>query len=486
MNPLEHLLRAGRAEPGQALFEDADRSLSAAELMEDAAALAAALRDRGVGRGDRVGIALGRGLDAARAVYGVLGAGACYVPLDPSSPPARLRHIARAAGCRLLLGRGGTPGWAQGLDWLDPAAASTTAPAAPPVAVRPEDIAAILYTSGSTGTPKGVAIPHRAVRAFADWGRDTFGLDSGDRIASLAPLHFDLSLFDLFTGPAAGATTCFVPERLKLAPARLVDWLAGQRITTWYTVPSLLGFLALKGGLAQRDLGALKRILFAGEVFPTARLMTLAEQLPHTRLYNLFGPTETNVCLYWPVQRGRLEAGCAIPVGVPACGAELRIDPASGELQVRGPCLMAGYWRDGAPRPVFDEAGWFATGDRVSRNDRGEYLFHGRLDRMLKSAGYRIEPAEIEQVLNAMPGVSGAVVLGLEDAVSGTRLAAAVAGDGLGQAALRAWAAERLPAWMRPAYYVLLDSLPVLPNGKTDHQRLRRCIEEELAACPTT
>ena len=484
MNLVGHLLQAGQPGPDPALFEDGDRSLTRAGLAESAARLAAALRRRGVGRGDRVGIALGRGLDAARAVYGVLWAGACYVPLDPSSPASRLGHIVRAAGCRLLLGRGAAPDWAQGADWLD-ADAPATGAVEPPVAVQPDDLAAILYTSGSTGAPKGVAIAHRAVQAFADWGRDTFGLDGGDRIASLAPLHFDLSLFDLFTGPAAGATTCFVPERLKLAPARLADWLAGQRITTWYTVPSLLGFLALKGGLAQRDLGALERVLFAGEVFPTARLMALVEQLPHTRFYNLFGPTETNVCLYWPVQPGRLEAGRPIPVGVPACGAALRIDAASGELLVRGPCLMAGYWRDGVPRLPLDAEGWFATGDRVSRNERGEYLFHGRLDRMLKSAGYRIEPAEIEQVLTAMPGVGGAVVLGLDDPVSGTRLAAAVAGSSLRQAALRAWAAERLPAWMRPAYYVLLEELPVLPNGKTDHQRLRRFVEEELAACPS-
>jgi len=484
------LARLSRVQPdgdSRIVFEDDERSLSVVQLLERAASLGGLFRSRGVEPGDRVAILLDRGLDATMAVYATLWAGACYVPVDRSSPVQRMRYVVQAAGCRLVVGAGLAPDWPAGAAYLDLNEVSAS-PAGGIEAHQagPEEIAAILYTSGSTGTPKGVAIPHRALLAFADWGQKTFGLDAGDRIASLAPFHFDLSLFDLFTAPCAGARTRFMPDRLKLSPARLADWLVEHRISTWYTVPSMLGFLSLKGGLENRALSGLKRILFAGEVFPTRRLKALIRQLPDTAFFNLFGPTETNVCLYWPVDPARLVDERPIPAGIPACGAEIRVDPQCGELLVRAPCLMAGYWRDGRPHLPVDEAGWFATGDRVSVNPAGEFEFHGRLDRMIKRAGYRIEPAEIEQVLNRMEQVTAAAVVGLDDPVSGSRIVAAVAGRNLGQQTIRAFAGANFPPWMRPTHFLLLDDLPVLPNGKTDYQSVLRAIEQEFVTCPSS
>jgi acyl-coenzyme A synthetase/AMP-(fatty) acid ligase len=309
----------------------------------------------------------------------------------------------------------------------------------------------------------------------------TFGLKRDDRIASLAPFNFDLSLFDLFAAPAAAATTCFIPGPLKLVPARLVEWLRQQAISTWYTVPSMLGLLTLKGSLDKQSLPRLRQVLFAGEVFPTPRLQQLCAFLPDTDFYNLFGPTETNVCLYWPVDRGCLDGTQAIPVGRPACQAELAIDPEQGELLVKGPCLMSGYWQDGRAVPVLDAQGWFHSGDRVSLNAAGEYDYHGRLDRMIKSAGYRIEPAEIEQVLRAAPGVLQAAVVGVPDPLSGTRIAAAVAVEGVDRSSLQAHASRQLASWMRPSFYLLVKDLPFLPNGKTDYQGITRAIEQEMS-----
>lgn len=483
MSPTTHLQRLCERAPRQILFAESDRQMEAQELYARAASLAAQLRARGIGPGSNVALYLPRGLDAVAAVYGVLLAGACYVPLNTSCPGDRNRFITRDAGCRCVLVNDTEPAWTgeAGLDTIDVAAMPNLPPVDDAAAVLDaEDRAAILYTSGSTGRPKGVVIAQRAVAAFSDWGVSTFGLSCNDRVASLAPFNFDLSLFDLFAAPAAGAATYFIPEELKLSPSRLADWLRQHAISTWYTVPSMLGLVTLKGGLDKNGLPSLRQVLFAGEVFPTPRLRQLCALLPDTDFYNLFGPTETNVCLYWPVDRTRLDESRPIPIGGPACQAELSVDPEQGELLVKGPCLMSGYWQAGMTKPVLDAHGWFHTGDRVTVNAAGEFEYFGRLDRMMKSAGYRIEPAEIERILRAAPGVLQAAVVGVPDPISGTRIAAAVAVEGADRASLQAHASRQLAAWMRPSFYLLVKDLPFLPNGKTDYQGISHAIFQAI------
>ena len=484
MTPIACLQQLQKSAPRQVLFVEADRQLDAQSLLARAATLAAQLQAQGIGPGSNVALYLPRGLDAVVAVYGILLAGACYVPLNNQCPDNRNQLIVQDAGCGCVLVNDTAPSWLcdAGLDVIDVAAVAEW-PAVADFMLQGNtgDCAAILYTSGSTGRPKGVVISLRAISAFTDWSVSTFALNRDDRIASLAPFNFDLSLFDLFAVPAAAATTYFIPEPLKLAPARLVDWLRQQAISTWYTVPSMLGLLTLKGGLDKQGLPRLRQVLFAGEVFPTPRLQQLCALLPDTDFYNLFGPTETNVCLYWPVDRERLDGTQAIPAGRAACQAELTIDPEQGELLVKGPCLMSGYWQGGRAAPVLDAQGWFHTGDRVTLNAAGEYDYHGRLDRMIKSAGYRIEPAEIEQVLRAAPGVLQAAVVSVQDPLSGTRIAAAVAVEGADRSSLRAHASQQLASWMRPSFYLLMKDLPFLPNGKTDYQGISRAIEQELS-----
>jgi len=484
MMPVARLRQLARQSPAQVLFSAAGTDLDAAGLNDAASRLAAQLCASGVTTGDNVALYLPRGLQGVQAVYGILMAGACYVPLSAQFPAERNRFIVQQADCQQLVVAGAAP------PWLEDAAVTVinieSLPAAPlhelPAGQPATANAAILYTSGSTGQPRGVVISLRAIAAFWSWCVSSFGLGRDDRIASLAPFHFDLSLFDLFAAPAAGALTCFIPDELKLAPAGLVAWLGRMAITSWYTVPSMLGLLTLKGGLDQQPMPRLRQVLYAGEVFPTPRLQRFCALLPGVEVFNLFGPTETNVCLYWRVDRTRLQGTQPLPVGAPACAAELMIDAGQGELLMKGPCLMSGYWQDGRAVPAVDAGGWFHSGDRVSLNDHDEYLFHGRLDRMVKSAGYRIEPAEIEQVLTAAPGVVQAAVVGIPDAISGTRIAAAVAVAGADRAALQRHAVSQLASWMRPSFYLLLERLPCLPNGKIDYQGLCHIIKGELSA----
>lgn len=475
MRLLGDFLRQCRERPDALALAEGDQHLSYRQLLDRASAVAAALARWGIGPGQRVAIHLERGASAVWAVFGVLLAGACYVPLDIKNPPARLAFIVEDAEPAAVLGLGEPPSWLAGPHWLDLAGlANDEAPRCP---VAAGDPAAILYTSGSTGRPKGVVLSHGAIAAFAEWAADLVGLIPEDRIVASAPLFFDLSTFDLYAVLGRGASLHILPPALTMAPARLSAWLREHAITGWYTVPSLLAFLAWKGNLAETPLDSLRFLLFAGEVFPTPALLRLAEFLPETRMYNLFGPTETNVCCHWPVERARLDPQQAIPIGTAAAGAELRIDQDTGELWVRGPALASGYWSGGMQAlPLKD--GWYPTGDRVSRNARGELCFHGRLGRMLKCSGYRVEPAEIEAVAHALPGVKACAVVGVDDPAAGQRPGLAlVLEEDVVPAEVRRALGQQLPAYMQPARLTVLEALPCLANGKLDYLRIKALLE---------
>jgi amino acid adenylation domain-containing protein len=475
---LTPFLHQCQQQPDTLALQEQDRRVGYRQLLQQAQSIAAALQAKGVQPGQPVAVHLDRGIDAAIALFGALLAGSCYVPLDLKNPAPRLGFIVADAEVQAVLGLGSAPAWLDESLWLDINACTATIPT--PVEISAESLAAILYTSGSTGQPRGVALSHGAIAAFASWAADLQALSPADRIANSAPFFFDLSTFDLYAVLGAGASLHFVPAGLTMAPARLSAWLSEQAITGWYTVPSLLAFLTYKGNLAQTPLAALRFLIFAGEVFPTPALIDLAANLPQAALYNFFGPTETNVCCYWPVARKRLVAEQAIPIGLPAAGCELQIDADTGELWVRGPTLASGYWRDGRVQSFLNADGWYATGDRASL-EQGEYRFHGRLGRMLKCSGYRVEPAEIETVVNAIVGVKGCAVIGIDDPTAGQRPALAmVLAKDMTIAEIRKMLSQQLPAYMQPCRYLVVDELPRLANGKLDFQQLRVYMETQV------
>jgi len=381
------------------------------------------------------------------------------------------------------LGEGEAPGWLEGVAWLNMGAIDSSAARYGNVqsdvaAASPSDLAAILYTSGSTGQPKGVALSHSAVSAFAQWAGSLLALGPEDRIASSAPFFFDLSTFDLYAVLGRGASLHFVPPGLAFTPARLSGWLQCQAVSGWYTVPSLLAFLAYKGNLAQTDLSALRFLIFAGEVFPAPALIDLAQELPHVALYNFFGPTETNVCCYWMVDRERLRPDSPIPIGIPAAGDELLIQEETGELWVRGPTVASGYWTEGRLQPFVNDEGWYATGDRLSRDVTGGYRFHGRLGRTLKCSGYRVEPAEIEVAIQRIPGVRACAVVGVQDPAAGQRPALALSLQApLTLAEVKRELQRAVPAYMQPCRWLQLDEMPRLSNGKTDYVKVLDLLE---------
>lgn len=512
------LARSAERFPDRPAVVDGDRTASYAELDAAANRLGRMLSDVGVDHGDRVGLYLDKSLEALTGIYGILKAGATYVPLDPAAPPGRLGGIARDADLRCLItGREKAEQWreliaagapleilvvlnaeeqeTQGPERVRTLTAASLAehePDPPPARGRSSsDLAYILYTSGSTGVPKGVMLSHLNAMAFVDWAVEEFAVSEADRLSSHAPLHFDLSVFDLFAAAEAGAAVVLVPQLLSLFPVELSRWIGESEITIWYSVPSALTFLVLHGKLQETPLPRLRTILFAGEVFPTKHLHRLMELLPDVRFANLFGPTETNVCTWYEVPAWTGEPPASIPIGKPIRGVDVFAvgedgDPVPygevGELYVRGPTVMQGYWGDEERTRATllrkgqdDTSGYpvYRTGDLAYLDANGDWVFLGRRDSQIKSRGYRIELGDIEAALHQHPSVVECAVVAIPDDVVTNRIKAfVVSRDPLDEDELDRFCAQLLPRYMAPEMYELRDELPRSSTGKVDRRKL--------------
>jgi len=492
------------------------RSLTYGELEARTSSLARVLIEQGVVRGDRVGIYMNKRLESAVALYGIMKAGAAYVPLDPFAPVARLSYVVRDCGIRCLVTEeaklDNLRQMAQaktGLECcigLGPQADlplrtvsweevyNTPAASGLDVGAIEQDLAYILYTSGSTGDPKGIMHTHRSGLSFALWAAETYGLRPEDRLSNHAPLHFDLSTFDFFAGACAGATTVVIPEALTKLPASLSKLIQDERLTVWYSVPFALIQLLLRGGLSSRDLSSLRWILFAGEVFPTKHLRRLMAALPHARYSNLYGPTETNVCTYYHVDRLPDDADDPIPIGRPCANVDDLVVDAEGqavapgevgELLIRGPVVMRGYWgradlteRGFFRRTVFSqyEDVYYRTGDLVQLLPDGNYRYLGRKDRQVKTRGYRVELDEVEVALLSHGLVQEAAVYAVPDGQGSNQIEAAVVprrGAALTVSRLVEHLASRLPPYAIPVRIDLVDDFPRTSTGKIDRRELR-------------
>ncbi|MBJ6764424.1 amino acid adenylation domain-containing protein [Myxococcaceae bacterium JPH2] len=510
---------SARAFAHQPAVIDGLRVMTFGELDAAAGRLARTLSAHGIGRGHRVGLHLDKSLEAVVGLFGILRAGAAYVPLEPTAPAWRLEFIARdcelsgvlttpawmdtlgsvsSLRCAILVGAApqawrADPGGPATLSW--DAALAGPAAREPPVEGSPEDLAYILYTSGSTGQPKGVMLSHRAARAFVDWAHTEADIRPGDRVSSHAPLHFDLSVLDLFAATKAGAAIVLVPPALSVFPRELADFIEAQHISVWYSVPSVLTQLVARGELERHGFRALRTVLFAGEVFPLKYLRRLVHSLPHVRCLNLYGPTETNVCTFQPVGPRELEGSETLPIGRACCGDEVFLlgdDGAEarpgdeGELCVAGPTVMSGYW--GMPErtravlgPLLGRARAYRTGDRARRDERGVLHFLGRRDDLVKVRGHRVELGAVEEVLLRHPDVEESAAVTLPDELTGNELRAFVvlrAASAISPQELRMHCAEYLPRYMVPARIDPCHELPKTTTGKKDRVRLQERARE--------
>ncbi|GGO23361.1 hypothetical protein GCM10010116_47080 [Microbispora rosea subsp. aerata] len=483
-------------------------SLTYAELDAAADRLARRLRGLGVRRDDRVAICLEQSTGLAVAVLGVLKAGAAYLPLDPEHPRGRLEYVLADAGASIVVTspdlRDRLPGdvTAVHLDDETPEPGGSREPAAP------GDLAYVIYTSGTTGRPKGVAVQHHEVMVYLAGVRERLGVEPGSSFALLQSLAFDFGVTVFYLCLMTGGTLHLVPSRT--AGPELAEIFRRTGIDYLKITPSHLAALLADAG--PEGLLPRKLLLLGGEAAPRGWAAELAAA-GRCRVVNHYGPTEATVGVTTydvsrlPAPDGPAEASVSLPIGSPLPGARayvlderLRPVPAGvpGEIYLGGDRLARGYLnRPGltADRFLPDPYGppgsrMYRTGDLGRWTDSGDLEFLGRRDLQVKIRGYRVELGEVESVLADHPAVAQAVVeprggqlVAYLVPVAGNAGDAGSAGDGARPetADVRAWLADRLPAYMVPSRYAWLEELPLKSHGKVDRSRLPEP-EAEVAA----
>jgi len=490
--------------------------LSYGELASRSNRLARALRSLGVGRQGRVALCLGRGANSIVAMLGTLKADAIYVPIHERSPADRIRAILQdctpdaivvdrktvdlalaslgAAGCPPALVLMGEPPEtpAEGVDCVSQAEIDAESGEPPACANVDTDLAYLLYTSGSTGRPKGVMVSHLNIANYAEWALGYLHLVPEDRILGTAPLHFDMSTFDVYATQRSGARLCLAGEAETLFPVRLVKMIEEEGITLWKGVSSLLAYMVRTGAVSEGRLPSLTRVLFAGERLPTPALIAWMQAFPEKRFFNAYGPTETTgVSAIYEIEGAPAGPEATIPIGQACANSEILVlneedrlvaPGEQGEICIRGSALGRGYWNDPEKtrlafqeNPVSPIPGdrLYRTGDLGYWRADGQLLLVGRKDEQVKWMGYRIELGEITMAAQALPGVADAATL-LLDGREGEDLVCFVVLAGADPKSVMTGLRERLPSYMVPRRLVPLDAIPLSDRGKVDREALRQ------------
>jgi len=504
--------------------------------------LAHLLRNAGCQDGDRVCILMPKSAEAIVSMIGILRAGCMHVPIDVATPAARIRHIFDSCENRVIVAGGRvvplldelmrdeTLRSRSTIIWLDSLSVEATAPVpesanfkiafstadlqTAPATVLPQHRSAsdgshILFTSGSTGVPKGVVITHNNVSAFVGWALKHYGIDHTDRFSGHTPFHFDLSTFDIFGSITAGAQLHLVPSETVLLPPKLSEFIRTSRLTQWFSVPSVLNYMAKFNSVQQNDFPDLRRVLWCGEVLPTPALIYWMERLPKVHFSNLYGPTEATIASsYYDVTTCPTDPKSQIPIGTPCDGEDLLVlndklepvpDREIGDLFITGVGLSPGYWRDPAKTSAAfiqdpNEPGrrLYRTGDLAYRDEEGLIWFVGRADTQIKVRGYRIELGEIETALNSMGKLQECAVVAIPtDNFGGYMICAAYVvrpGEQATLGELREHLKKLVPNYMMPARWTAYQALPKNANGKIDRPRLKEAFarneNEEKAEGP--
>ncbi len=485
--------------PRAVALEFEDERLTYAELEARANRLAHRLRGLGVGPGVLVAVCAERSVELVVALLGVVKAGGAYVPLDPEYPPERLAFMLADAAVPVLLAQRAVLGvLPEGLRGADAAGVTTVVLDDPldgpdtPVepSATPADAAYMIYTSGSTGRPKGVPNTHGGIRNRLGWMQGVYGLTGDDVVVQKTPAGFDVSVWEFFWPLVTGARLVLARPGGHRDAAYLRDLIVDRGVTTAHFVPSMLAAFLEEEGV--EACGSLRRVVCSGEELTAHVAERFFGRLPGTGLFNLYGPTEAAI----DVSLWRCRPGDAtVPIGHPVQNTSLyvldrHLRPVPfgvpGELHIGGAQVATGYHaRPGltAERFVPDPFGTagarlYRTGDLVRLRRDGAIEFLGRIDHQVKIRGQRIEPGEIEAVLRGLAGVREAVVTVREDGAPGDRrlvayvVPAETGTDRLDAAELRRASKVTLPDHMVPSAFVVLDALPLSPNGKLDRRAL--------------
>jgi amino acid adenylation domain-containing protein len=492
-----------------------DRSFAWTEVDRRVERLAELLIGHGVSKGDRVAVVRPKGHESFEAVHAILRAGAIVVPIDPMAPDDAVAAVLADSGTSAIIGHAPTIKRARALDSPTVRLALCTGsvdtldgdvavvdindlgePDSTVVMprVEPDDPAYLIYTSGSTGTPKGILHTHASGLAYAAATVDAHEMSSSDRVAAMTGLHFDMSTFELYAAPLAGAAIVQMSEPHLRFPASFTERAAQQRTTIWYGVTFLLQQILERGALTERDWSQLRMVMFAGEVFPSAALRALMAALPGAQFVNVYGPAEVNASNVHTLTAPPADNE-DVPIGRGLADAKMLVvsedeqpvpNGTKGVLWISARTRMREYWNRpdltaATRRPRDDGPDWYITGDVVTLDDHGVAWFHGRSDHQVKLRGIRVELEGVESAITNHPDVLHAIA-GPWGGEPGTLAVTAVLSPdaGLDLRSLQKWASKKLPAVAIPAHLATVESLPQTPSGKID----RKTIRAQLAEAP--
>jgi amino acid adenylation domain-containing protein len=472
------------------------QSLTYRELDSRANQLAWHLRSLGVGPESRVGLCLERSLEMVISLLATLKAGGAYVPLDPAYPQERLGWMLEDSSPTVLLVQERLlprlPSQRAHVVCVDSGQAGIASLPrhAPPALSTSDNLAYIIFTSGSTGRPKGAMNEHHAVVNRLLWMQDEYELGPHDVVLQKTPFSFDVSVWEFFWPLMRGARLVLAKPGGHQDPDYLVRLISQERVTTLHFVPSMLKVFLEEPGLERCS--SLERVVCSGEALPVELQDQCLQRLPRAGLHNLYGPTEAAVDVTWYDCKAR-EALRSVPIGRPVANTSIRILDAhlqpvpvgvSGELYIGGVQVGRGYRARPdltaerfIPDPFSDTPGarMYRTGDVARWLPDGNIEYVGRADFQVKIRGFRIELGEIETLLAQHPAVRQVAVVAREDRPGDKRLVAYVVATPErtpATAELRSFLQSRLPEHMVPSAFVVLEQLPLSPNGKLDRRAL--------------
>lgn len=502
---VDHLKIACQQTPSACAVIFQGEHYSYAELDRWSDGIALELEKREVKAGDKIGLYLNKSVEALACIYAVLKIGACYVPMSPADPVSRTAYMLNNCNARFMLISGSPkPDLNSALKTSDVTQVdvnellavkweSTQKFTARPVFI--DDAAAVLHTSGSTGDPKGAVITHGNLAIFVDWAVNAFNLTCDDLLLSHAPLQFDLSFFDLFSSVAAGATIVLAESDDTANAQRMARLVNETGVTIWQSVPSALSLQSVSG--RDESMPSVRHVLFAGEPMPRQILLKLPALFPNARLHNVYGCTETNDTFIYSLPETVSEASDPLPIGRVLPHIRYRIVDQSdrevamgeqGHLMVSGATVMSGYLGNAGRAAITD--GFYRTNDWVSEDADGLLHFHGRIDSVIKTNGYRVNLTEIEDFLSRSGKFKEVALFCVKDDLIGQRIIATLRpspGTQCTALDLKIYCARGLPKYAIPhSFYITEDELPKGSTGKIDRRHMANLWQQNLSARKST
>jgi len=504
-----NVLRSADNYPDRIAFKQLDNTITYTQLRDQAYQLANELVKLGVSKGDRVGIYMNRSFESAVSVYGVLFAGAAYVPIDTNLPTSGVLDVvndcdlqvliskkqfkkqvaaitAEVSSLKIVIGLDQDPSdQVKAISW-DAINAEAATP--PHIEISEEDIAYIIYTSGTTGKPKGIVHTHYSGYSYAKLSAELYDLSHTDILGNHSHLHYDISTMGYLTMPYVGGCTIIVPEAHTKFPVSLGQMIEAEGMTVWYSVPLALIQLLSSEALVGKEMDQLRWVLFGGEIFATKYFKELFKLLPNATFSNVYGPAEVNQCTFYNFDKDTILTD-DIPLG--EAWPETRIDLIDrvsegkdevGELVVASSTRMWGYWNKEhlttdktiqIKDPNSHLQTYYKTGDLVKLTVDGELIFVGRKDRQIKLRGYRVELNGIESILLSNQAIAETAVYAIKHGDANQIYANIVlTSEPIDEGELNKYLAGYLPSYAIPQHYRFVDSIPRTGAGKVNYKLL--------------